>query len=64
MRFPLLISAKISFPELWYIDESNGDVRHYRFLELSLMQRGEDKALQIIVGWLAVAIAWVGLRAP
>jgi hypothetical protein len=60
MRFPLIISAKISFPELWYIFEDNGKVKHYYFLDISLMQQENYKGLEIIVGWLAIAIAWIG----
>jgi fatty acid desaturase len=64
LRFPLLFSAKISYPELWYIFESNNKVIHYRLLELSIIQRDQDKALQIIIGWLAITIAWIGVRIP
>jgi hypothetical protein len=60
LRFPFIVSAKISFPELWYITESNGDVTHYRLFEISIMQKNEQKALQLILGWVAVAVAWVG----
>lgn len=51
-----IIEFKNSFPTLWRMTESNGKVIHHKLAEISILEFKDQRALQIIVLWFAVAI--------
>ena len=62
IRFPILAHASWSKNELWWMDESNGDIRHYMLFEVSIMDRYGAKAIQIVILNLMIGLAWIGWR--
>lgn len=62
LRFPLLIRPHWSSEGLWWMTESNGDVKHHMLIHIAVMQRDKCFTLEIIIGKLAIPIAWIGFR--
>jgi hypothetical protein len=62
IRFPILAHAHWSKDQLWWMEESNGDIKHYMLLELSVMDRYGAKAIQIVVLNLMIGLAWIGWK--
>lgn len=62
LRFPLLIHFNWSSDGLWYMTEINGRVRHHMLFQVAIIERDKHKGVEIIIGKLAIPIAWIGFR--